>query len=145
MLHMRLPFYYISTLWVAAFISVVFIMKPLFGALNKSSTFKNTSLAVKDEVSGSLNAFTTVSLSGKSENAYTNSDLIFYDKTAFIRYFGNTYAEEELVVSYDKAGITDSGNTGKPLIRVSRKNISGKKAHSFSTDFYIGPVPKPKK
>jgi hypothetical protein len=140
---MRLPFYYISTLWVVAIFSVFLIVKPLIGVFNKNSNFENTAIAVTDEIAGNNNS-DAIALSKKDyKGASTNSDLIFYDKTAFIRYFDNEYAEEELVNSYDKAGITDSGNAGRPLIRVSRKKINGKSLKSFSTDFYIGPVPAP--
>jgi len=84
---------------------------------------------------------------GAGNNAEQNMDtnkgneLIFYDKTAFIRYFSDAYSEEELLVSYNKALAEKTNFNGKATIRVVRKGVKEKANKSFSGSFDIRPVP----
>jgi len=141
--HKSLPFYYITTLWLVAIVSVFLIVRPLVISMNEKSNFIDFSdLAVSGEKSNSAENTVAADLKNESNAVINDSgDLIFYDKTAFIRYFGDQYSEEELTNSYNKAVADKSNSQGKALIRVVRKGGNEKAKKSFSGSFDIKPVP----
>jgi len=140
--HKSLSFYYIAILWIVGVISVFLIVRPLVISMNEKNGFSdlsdissaNENKTIEKNSSGGLQNVTDVKLND-------SGDLIFYDKTAFIRYFGDKYSEEELANSYDKAVAGKSDKNGKALIRVSRKTGVEKTKKSFSGSFDIRPVP----
>lgn len=111
--------------------------------MNEKSNFIDFSdLAVSGEKNNTAENAVTADLKNESNAVVNDSgDLIFYDKTAFIRYFGDQYSEEELTNSYNKAIADKSNSQGKALIRVVRKGGSEKVKKSFSGSFDIKPVP----
>jgi hypothetical protein len=141
--HKSLPFYYITTLWLVAIVSVFLIVRPLVISMNEKSNFIDFSdLAISGEKNNTAENTATADLKNESNAVVNDSgDLIFYDKTAFIRYFGDQYTEEELTNSYNKAVADKSNPHGKALIRVVRKGGSEKAKKSFSGSFDIKPVP----
>jgi len=141
--HKSLPFYYIVTLWLVAIVSVFLIVRPLVISMNEKSNFIDFSdIAISGEKGSAAENTATTDIKNKNYSEVNDSgDLIFYDKTAFIRYFGDRYSEEELTISYNKAVADKSNSQGKPLIRVVRKGGSEKVKKSFSGSFDIKPVP----
>jgi hypothetical protein len=145
--HKRLPFYYIATLWVVAIVSVFLIVRPLLFSLTDNDTIAGLSdQLIEQEIheQGTAVANNPVfreNSDTKSTNTNDSNDLIFYDKTAFIRYFSDKYSEEELAVSYSKAVIEKATVEGKAPIRVIRKKLNENSKSSFSGGFDIKPVP----
>lgn len=140
-MHKRLPFYYIVTLWTVAIVSVFLIVKPLLLSITNRSdiafsidpSFK--AAAIDDAV------LIEKSREEKNVGSNTDDDLVFYNKTSFIRYFSDKYSEEELAVSYNKAVSKKADSEGKSPIRVVRKNVTDNSRNSFSGGFDIRPVP----
>jgi hypothetical protein len=145
--HKRLPFYYIATLWVVAIVSVFLIVKPLLFSLTENNTIAGLSdRSMMQRNDENTPAVTNIQLFDGSDGSKTtdtndSNDLIFYDKTAFIRYFSDKYSEEELAVSYSKAVAEKTTIEGKAPIRVIRKTINENSKSSFSGGFDIRPVP----
>lgn len=146
-MHKRIPFYYIATLWVVAIVSVFLIVKPLLFSLTENNRIAGLSdqsiLQGIDENARAVadNAVFSEKDNAKTTNTNDSNDLIFYDKTAFIRYFSDKYSEEELAVSYSKAVAEKTAVEGRAPIRVIRKTINVNSKSSFSGGFDIRPVP----
>lgn len=140
-MHKRLPFYYIVTLWTVAIVSVFLIVKPLL----LSVAGKNDIAFIIDPSFNTPAAIDDAVLIEKDKKESTDSnagdDLVFYNKTSFIRYFSDKYSEEELAVSYNKAVSKKANGEGKSPIRVVRKNVTDNSRNSFSGGFDIRPVP----
>lgn len=118
----------------------------MYGAFkNISNNEENVSInpefqSIQDEMKQNGKSFAKSDLQD-----LVNKDLMFYNKTSFVKYFENNYTEKELENSLNNASITVSRNPGKPIIKVSRKSNSSQYARSFSSDFYIAPVPSEEK
>jgi hypothetical protein len=146
-LHNRLPFYYITALWVVAIVSVFLIIKPLLFSLTENNAFTGLSdQSIMQHMDENTPAVLNTHLfdgsdSSKTANSNDSNDLIFYDKTAFIRYFSDKYSEEELAVSYSKAVAEKTTIEGKAPIRVIRKTANENPKSSFAGGFDIRPVP----
>ncbi len=139
-MHKRLPFYYIVTLWAVAIVSVFLIIKPLL----LSITEKNDIAYISDPSfnNGAIDDAVLIEKSGKeSADSNAGDNLVFYNKTSFIRYFSDKYSEEELAVSYNKAVSKKAESGEKSPIRVIRKRVTDNSRNSFSGGFDIKPVP----
>jgi hypothetical protein len=145
--HKRIPFYYIATLWVVAIVSVFLIVKPLLFSLTENNAIAGLSdRSILQRMDENVPAVVNNSVSNENEgakatNTNDSNDLIFYDKTAFIRYFSDKYSEEELAVSYSKAIAEKTTIEGKAPVRVIRKTENVNSKSSFSGGFDIRPVP----
>ena len=145
-MHKSLPVYFLTILWVVAVVLVFFIVSPLImnnpekNDVNYFSDFTVIN-GNKDPAPVANNAATPDHSIEQSFDKRKVNDLIFYDKTAFIRYFSDTYSEQELTDSYNKA-LAAKANAGEKLpIRVVMKGVNGKTRKSFSGSFDIRPVP----
>jgi len=147
MVQKNLPVYYVAILWIVSLVSVFYILKPLMFSTNGKNHFENASrfknTAGNNENSGLVEDSSLVPVNTKKEtdNMNNGNDLVFYDKTAFIRYFSDKYSEEELMESYDKAVAEKAVGLGKTSILVVRKGINNNTKKSFSGSFDIRPVP----
>jgi hypothetical protein len=147
MVHKSIPFYYLLILWLVAIVSVFFIVKPLVSSIPVQNDFGSTSdftsTGGNNEHSGQVENKTTVPGSSNKDafNTTKEEGLIFYNKTAFIRYFSDKYSEEELAESYNQALAKKTNSMDKAPIRVVRKGIDERSKKSFSGSFDIKPVP----
>jgi hypothetical protein len=140
----KIPFYYITILWVVAVFSILFILRrPALSGNNKKDNDRITNLAGSSE-SGKPADNSKVAegiQKNKIGDVKDTGDLIFYDKTAFIRHFSDKYSEQELALLYSNAVRSTPNAKEKTLIRVVRKKNNESSKNSFSGDFDIRPLP----
>jgi hypothetical protein len=140
----KIPFYYITILWIVAVLSILFIVRrPALSGNNKKDNDRITNLTGSSE-SGKP-ADNSKAAEGIQENKIGDikdtGDLIFYDKTAFIRHLSDKYSEQELALLYSNAVRSTANAKEKTLIRVVRKKNNESSKNSFSGDFDIRPLP----
>lgn len=138
----RIPFYYITILWVVAVVSVLFILRQ--PALSNTDKKDNVRRANFEGNTKNGNPAGTVEALEKQKykiNVKDTGDLIFYDKTAFIRHFSDQYSEQELALLYSNAVKSTANAKEKTLIQVVRKKNKENSKNSFSGDFDIKPIP----
>ncbi len=139
----RIPFYYITILWVVAVISVLFILRrPALSINEKKNNGRITNLTGSNEnVKSTDKKVAAKTQKNKIKDVKDTGDLIFYDKTAFIRHFSDKYSEQELASLYYNAVNSSTNAKEKTLIQVVRKKNKGNSKNSFSRDFDIRPLP----
>lgn len=134
-----LPYYYIITLWIAAIVSVFLILVPLLSTKNNSGNLIELS-AVSLKSGSDVN--NNIDLSSQNISTDESGDLIFYNKTSFIRYFNNQYKEEDLSLVYEKAIANKTNHYKMNSVKVIRKKQHPLVKQNFSGSFDIKPVPE---
>ena len=139
----KIPFYYITILWVVAIAAVLFILKrPPLSNNDKKGNEQITNLTGRSESEKPAdNKVAAKKQKNKLEDVKDTGDLIFYDKTAFIRHFSDKYSEQELALLYSNAVSSTANTKEKTLIQVVRKKSKENPKNSFSGDFDIKPLP----
>lgn len=145
----KLAYYYVIALWGIAFASIFMIIKPMllsWSERNSSGILSNlpdTHQGIEDPEASIPQTSSSENDNNDSINTENFSDLIFYSKTAFMRYFRDKYPDEELSQNYKNAVPNTIEFKGKTLIRVVRKRGVKIEKKSFSESFDIKPVPVP--
>lgn len=138
----KIPFYYITILWVVAVVSVLFILrKPALSVTDKNDNVRITNFTGNTENSNSAGTAGALEKQKNKIDVKDSGDLIFYDKTAFIRHFSDQYSEEELALLYSNIVKSTANAKEKTLIQVVRKKNKENSKSSFSGDFDIKPIP----